>query len=284
MYGKIFDSIFDSTLIEDRDATYVFMCMIVLADRDGIVDMTRPALSRRINMPKEELDAAITKLEAADPGSRHKDYDGSRIIPLAPGDRDWGWQIVNHNIYRNIASDEDRREQNRVAQQRFRDKNKAPSASVSTRQPRSDQSAQAEAEAEAKAKANTHDGSYPLEFEQVWAIYPKREGDNPKKPAYQAWSARLKDGYNEGEIRLGTERYAAYCAGKEMVGSSFVMQAKRFFGPGLSFLNTWEINHATNQRPDTSAVGRVIAANKRRAQERNRRAPIDSTATRNTDG
>jgi hypothetical protein len=42
--------------------------------------------------------------------------------------RDWGWCVVNYVKYRAIRSEDDRREQNRLAQERWRNKNKPPSA------------------------------------------------------------------------------------------------------------------------------------------------------------
>ena len=51
--------------------------------------------------------------------------------------RVWGWKIVNYGKYRSIRSEDDRREQNRLAQERWRQKNKQSKPS----------SAQAEGEA-----------------------------------------------------------------------------------------------------------------------------------------
>ena len=50
--------------------------------------------------------------------------------------RAWGWKIVNHGKYRAIKNEDDRREQNKLAQARWREKNKTssskqPSAGVS---------------------------------------------------------------------------------------------------------------------------------------------------------
>mgnify|MGYP003442322987 FL=1 len=58
--------------------------------------------------------------------------------------RDWGWRVVNYAKYRAIRDEDDRREQNRLAQESWRNKNKPPSAAVSQGKP---QSAHTEAEA-----------------------------------------------------------------------------------------------------------------------------------------
>lgn len=62
--------------------------------------------------------------------------------------RAWGWIIVNHGKYRAIRTEEDRREQNKLAQQRFRER-------VSKSKHTSAQSAQAEAKAEVEARTST---------------------------------------------------------------------------------------------------------------------------------
>lgn len=109
MYGKIFESIYDGTLAEDWRALITFQQMIILCDSDGIVDMTPTAISRRTGIPIEHIKAGIEILEATDPHSRTADYDGKRILRIDP-DRPWGWELVNHEKYRSMRSQEDRKE------------------------------------------------------------------------------------------------------------------------------------------------------------------------------
>ncbi|MBF0186191.1 MAG: hypothetical protein HQM06_17625 [Magnetococcales bacterium] len=82
-------------------------------------------------------------------------------------------------------------------------------------------------------------GEYPAEFEAIWKIYPQRVGSNPKRRAYQAWSARLKSGITHAEICAGLERYKRYLTARGKTGSEFVLQAATFFGPELHFRNPW---------------------------------------------
>jgi len=139
MYGKVFPEIFESTLMAEggRDAVYVFMCMIALKDKYGIVPTDKRILARKIDMDLEDLERAIAILTAPDETSNLPDYDGRRLIPLSELDEhegNRGWWIVNHYHYRNKASKDDRKEQNRVNQQNQRDKKKQTSASVSNSQ------------------------------------------------------------------------------------------------------------------------------------------------------
>ena len=109
MYAKIFSQIFDSTLAEDFTARHVFMDLLVLADRHGVVDMTLDAIARRTNAPKAIVEEAIRKLCKPDVNSRGKTDEGRRLIPLSDN-RNWGWQIVNFEHYHKMQDEHARRE------------------------------------------------------------------------------------------------------------------------------------------------------------------------------
>ena len=79
-------------------------------------------------------------------------------------------------------------------------------------------------------------------FALAWQHYPKREGSNPKNHALSAWKARLTEGHTPEVMLTGLRRYLSYCQTKGNMGTGFVMQAKRFFGPSLEFLNDWEVS------------------------------------------
>jgi len=123
MYGKIFDSIYDSTLAEDWRALITFQQFIVLCDADGVVDMTPHAISRRTGIPIEHIEKGIGILESPDPYSRTPDQEGRRIERL-DNHRPWGWSIVNHAHYKGLQDAETVREQNRIRQNRKRLKDK----------------------------------------------------------------------------------------------------------------------------------------------------------------
>ena len=76
---------------------------------------------------------------------------------------------------------------------------------------------------------------YSADFDQIWAIYPKRANGNPKAKAYGAFLARLKDGKSVKAMLAGTRQYAAFCDAAGKTGTEWVMQASTFFGPDLRF-------------------------------------------------
>ena len=123
MYGKIFEQIYDGTLREEPITRLVFMDMIILADRDGIVDMTHEALSARTNVPVEKIYKSIERLEAPDLRSRSADESGARIVRIDEH-RDWGWKLVNYEFYLKKGSYEDKKEKDRKRIAEKRNKNK----------------------------------------------------------------------------------------------------------------------------------------------------------------
>jgi len=129
VFAKIFSQIFDSSISSDHVVRHVFMDLLVLADRDGVVDMTLDAISRRTNVPEEMVAHAIAELMKDDRKSRSHEEGGRRLIPI-DSHRDWGWQIVNYEHYRNIRDEEARRTYFRDKQREHRAKTTPPLSNV----------------------------------------------------------------------------------------------------------------------------------------------------------
>ena len=136
MYGKIFESIFDSTLCSDGGwlPTYIFMSMISIADKDGIINVAPKSLWRRLGF--REWDSkiqytdflkAIQYLESEDPESNTPDHNGKRIIPLSEIDEledNRGWLIVNYKLYRQKATKMEPKGSSTDRVRRFRERQK----------------------------------------------------------------------------------------------------------------------------------------------------------------
>jgi hypothetical protein len=137
MYGKLFTSMYDGTLAATGpwQALVTFQQMIALADKDGVVDMTAAAISRRTSIPLEIIELGLVELMKPDPNSRTPAEEGRRIV-LLESHRNWGWQLVNYKHYAALRSAEERREYLRVAQEKHRAKKKA-STPVNTVNPAS---------------------------------------------------------------------------------------------------------------------------------------------------
>lgn len=124
VFAKIFAQIFDSSIASDYVVRHVFMDLLVLADRDGVVDMTPDAISRRTNVPEDVVLHSIAELMKPDHKSRSNEESGKRLVPL-DSHRDWGWQIVNFEHYRAIRDEESRKTYFRDYKRQYRKSTKS---------------------------------------------------------------------------------------------------------------------------------------------------------------
>ena len=154
MYGKLFASMFSGSLHGHWQAIVTFQQMIILADKDGTVEVTPTALSAITSIPLDIIEQGISVLEAPDANSRTPDEDGRRIIRINP-ERPWGWHITNYAHYRAIRTAEDRREYHKNY---WHTRNKQDTQPDST----STQQSQPIVEAKAKVKAKAIKDSFVL--------------------------------------------------------------------------------------------------------------------------
>lgn len=114
MYGKLFAQMYDGTLATKGpwQALVTFQQLVILADLEGVVDMTADALARRTTIPLAIIEDGIRSLEEADPDSRTPTEEGRRIVRLSDS-RPWGWRIVNYEHYRKLRTADERREYHR---------------------------------------------------------------------------------------------------------------------------------------------------------------------------
>ncbi len=134
-YSKLHASLVNSSLWCEPDKVRIlFITMLAIADRDGCIYGSRSGVFRQANITHDpDGDDPFEILLSPDPDSsdllRNPDNEGRRIEEI-PG----GFRLLNYAYYRGLRNDDDRREQNRVAQERYR---KTHSATVSQRKPRS---------------------------------------------------------------------------------------------------------------------------------------------------
>lgn len=100
-------------------------------------------------------------------------------------------------------------------------------------------------------KRETLSSVYSPEFEELWSIFPKRQGSNPKQSASIAVQARLRAGETFAVLREGTLAYRAYCDAKGDTGGEYVMQAVRFYGRNQEYLLDWTPPAPKEKQPKT---------------------------------
>ena len=105
-YTKLFGTIVGSTLWrqEGKETKIVWITMLAMANRDGIVECSVPGLADFAKVSMEEVEDALQRLQSPDTYSRTPDHEGRRIETV-----EGGWKILNYAKYREKMSLEDRR-------------------------------------------------------------------------------------------------------------------------------------------------------------------------------
>lgn len=117
-YGKVHDCLFGSSIMEeDLEIRWIWVCMIIIADKNGIVDETMMSLARRFNVPLKSIKKAISSFLKPDVNSRTIDSDGRRLKPIR---KSFGWRIINYQYYRDLSTSQDRAEYMKEYMQEYR--------------------------------------------------------------------------------------------------------------------------------------------------------------------
>lgn len=218
MYAKVFAQIYDGTLCTKGpwQVLVTFQQLLVLADQDGVVDMTAGAIARRTTIPLEIITLGIEELLKDDHESRTPTENGRRILPLCEG-RAWGWRIVNYKHYRALKREEERREYHREYWHKRQDKlnKKLNNSTISTEltetsgtQPIAEAEANANAEESALSGKPDHsqgNGKKKLSESclEVLAFLNEKTGRNyqPVKANINLIACRLREGATVDQCR-----------------------------------------------------------------------------------
>lgn len=198
-YVKLFGSLLASSLMGEALPTrWLFVVMLAMADRDGIVEASVPGLAHLARITIAECEKALAVLAAPDPHSRNPIRDGRRIEATAGG-----WRLVTYEHFRDKGTSDEAKVKNRARQQRWRDRNalrNAPSRGVTPVTP----SEAAAAAAEVKPRARRAE-SLPG-FAEFWQTFDMRVS---KPNAERAWRALNPD---PELAALITQKAVAYVA------------------------------------------------------------------------
>lgn len=105
-YTKLFSEIITSTIwAEPDEIRIVWITMLALKDKWGVVGATVPGLAHLARVETEVCRKAIDKFLGPDGDSRTPDNEGRRIEVV-----DGGWRILNHEKYRRLMSADERRD------------------------------------------------------------------------------------------------------------------------------------------------------------------------------
>lgn len=118
-YVKLFNSLLQSSrwCNSDSETKVVLITLMLLTNRDGVVDATIPGIAKEAGVSEPKVEEALSYFAAPDKRSRSKLSDGRTIEETDDG----FWRFVNYDKYRFLQSKDDLAEKNRLRQQRWRE-------------------------------------------------------------------------------------------------------------------------------------------------------------------
>jgi len=104
-YAKVFSDIVHSTVWrEDVYTKVVWITMLVMSDRHGLVMASVPGLADAAKVTIDQCLSALNVLSSPDKYSRTKEFEGRRIDEV-----DGGWLLLNYEKFRLRKDDEEQR-------------------------------------------------------------------------------------------------------------------------------------------------------------------------------
>lgn len=118
-YVKLFGSILQSSIWgESSDVRVVWVTLLALADRDGIVEASVPGLAHEARVSRAVCQGALDIFLAPDPDSKTTSNDGRRIEPC-----EGGWRLLNYELHQDRKSAADLRSKGAERMRRYRERN-----------------------------------------------------------------------------------------------------------------------------------------------------------------
>ncbi|NBR66810.1 MAG: hypothetical protein EBT79_05935 [Actinobacteria bacterium] len=208
MFAKVFASLWQGSMVGRSDLQLVFIYMLANCDAKGVFDQTPEVVSALTGLPLERVEEAIRILESPDPRSRTATDDGRRIV-LLDEHRDWGWQIVNYVEYRNSRDEEQRKDQNREAARRYRERTHDDASAIVSRN--DDASAIVSRNDDASSSVITrHHASAAVSHGQPKQKQKQKQREKKKEPAGSTLYAELEAEVDTSDPRPVFTRLVKY--------------------------------------------------------------------------
>lgn len=235
-FVKIYGSILDSSIwASDLPTRVVWITMLAMADKDGIVTASIDGLARRANISEDQCESAVTNLRQPDRRSKSKENQGRRLRPVKGG-----WLILNYKQYREMRTESQVDAAERQKRHRAKDKSvtcHVTSCDNGSVTPEGEVEVEVETTTTARQKRRSGLPPYDQVFEESWGVYPKRDGHS-KTGSWRQWLTRVKEGVDPLDMLTGSRSYALRCE-RERTEPRYVKLAQTFFGPNRHFAADW---------------------------------------------
>ena len=263
-YTKLFGSILDSSVWREPPLTrLVWLTLLAMADRDGIVEASVVGIADRARVSEEATQEALACFLDVDPRSKNPANDGRRIERVPEG-----YRLLNYEFYRAKMSAEEMRAKNADRQRRYRERQASVTGDVTSRpvttvpgsngsEAESDQKqkAKAEAKAEKREKAPAAPPAAPPNLVAIFCEEYKAAHGRP----YQVSPADAGQGMTLRKAGTDPEAWRAMC-------KRYVISAKPFYANSAwpmrllaTNLNEFSVDAPSGAAPRDIRVGHVMA-------------------------
>lgn len=208
-YSKLHSSIVNSSLWTQGDSVRIlFVTLLAMCDRDGIVYGSRAGLTRIAMIEADDEEEAWKTLMSEDLDSSDKiraPENGGRRVEEVSG----GFRLLNFEYYRGLRNDDERREQNRQAQARFKAKvsqGKPAKATVSHgNPPKAHTEADTEADKNPPTPLRGKRARAPFVWRSVLAEFPTLDVDVVRS-AIEAYLPARKKAWTDQGMRISLRK------------------------------------------------------------------------------
>lgn len=154
MYGKHYESMYEGSMYGAGIAVFAVWGYVIAHVRKGSVELNPKKLSDTLGGEMKDIEKAIEFLMKPDPESRHKDFEGRRLLR----EGQFQYRVPSWESYQGIRNEDDRREYNKMKQREYRARKRGKGPGV--RETHYVQTLQNEGEAAAEATLREEPGAY----------------------------------------------------------------------------------------------------------------------------
>lgn len=121
MFGKCFSKMYRGSMRGKGPEVFALWPYIISnCDRYGFLELNPEIVAFEIGMPEDRVIAVLDGFLKPDPKSRRKELEGRKLERV----EEYMYRVVNYEYYRSQKNVEDRRDSNREAAERYREKKK----------------------------------------------------------------------------------------------------------------------------------------------------------------
>jgi hypothetical protein len=194
MFGKFFATTFTGSMMGSGTDVFAVWGYVIANAQHSQIELNPKLLAAVLGSTPEAMEKAVSVLCSPDPNSRSTEENGVRLIR----EGQFAYRVVNHEKYRALRNDEDRRayfrqkkaeSRARLADEpvkaRSQTKSKCPPMSTVVTQPDTEPENREQNQEDAlPEKSSGERGRWQAEFDELWSICKKKVGKLKARKAY----------------------------------------------------------------------------------------------------